>query len=151
MSKAADSDATTQPFSNLPSTNGRTPWRSRAAYSVCSSIKTNEKAPSSCGRTDIALASTFFSFCNEISAVIISVSVVAPRSRPLLGSSFCTNSAKSPVLVKFPLWAKASVPYLVGRRVGCALTQVLDPVVLYRQWPIARSPGRVARSLSVKT
>ena len=36
-------------------------WRSRAAYKVCSSIKTSEKAPSSFGNTAIALASTFFS------------------------------------------------------------------------------------------
>ena len=62
ISNPALSDATTQPVSNLPSTNGRTPWRSRAAYNVCSSIKTKEKAPSNCGRTAIALASTFFSF-----------------------------------------------------------------------------------------
>ena len=151
ISKAALSDATTQPFSNLPKTNGRTPWRSRAAYNVCSSINTSEKAPCSCGRTEIALASTFFSFCSEISAVIISVSVVAPRSRADVGSSFCTISAKSPVFVRFPLWAKASVPYLVGRKVGWAFTHVLEPVVLYRQCPIAKLPGKVAKSLSVNT
>ena len=45
-------------------------------------------------------------------------------------AGIATSSASSPVLVRLPLWAKASVPYLVGRRVGCALTQVLEPVVL---------------------
>ena len=80
ISSAAVSDATTQPRSSFPITSGRTPWRSRAAYKVCSSIKTSEKAPSSFGRTASALASTFFSSCRPISAVIISVSVVAPRS-----------------------------------------------------------------------
>ncbi|CAB5002466.1 unannotated protein [freshwater metagenome] len=131
ISRAADSDATTQPRSSFPITSGRTPWRSRAAYKVCSSINTSEKAPSSFGRTAIALASTFFSSCRPMSAVMISVSVVAPRS--FFGtstSSFWTNSARSPVLVRLPLWARARVPYFVGRRVGCALTHVLDPVVL---------------------
>ena len=151
MSNAALSDATTQPVSSLPSTNGRTPCRSRAAYKVCSSIKTRENAPSSCGNTAIALASTFFSSCSAIKAVIISVSVVMPLMLVADPSSFCTNSAKSPVFVRLPLWAKASVPYLVGRNVGCAFTQVLDPVVLYRQWPIARLPLSVARSPSVNT
>ena len=80
ISKAADSDATTQPRSSFPITSGLTPWRSRAAYKVCSSIKTSEKAPSSFGKTASALASTFFSSCRPISAVMISVSVVAPRS-----------------------------------------------------------------------
>ena len=111
ISSAADSDATTQPRSSFPITSGLTPWRSRAAYRVRSSIKTNEKAPSSKGRTASALASTFFSFCNPIKAVMISVSVVAPRSFLAGGSSFETISARSPVLVRFPLWAKASVPY----------------------------------------
>ena len=62
---------------------------------------------------------------------MISVSVVAPRPlRAGVGSNLETNSASSPVLVKFPLWASAMVPYLVGRRVGWAFTQVLEPVVL---------------------
>ena len=116
-----------------------------------SSIKTSENAPSSKGNTARALASTFFSCCRPIKAVMISVSVVAPRSFLAGGSSFATISARSPVLVRLPLWAKASVPYLVGRKVGWAFTQVLEPVVLYRVWPIARSPGSVAKSDSVKT
>ena len=130
ISRAADSDATTQPRSSFPITSGRTPWRSRAAYKVRSSINTSEKAPSNNGNTASALASTFFSSCKPMSAVMISVSVVAPRSFFAGVSSFSTISAKSPVLVRLPLWAKASVPYWVGRKVGWALTQVLEPVVL---------------------
>ena len=131
MSRAADSDATTQPRSSLPITSGRTPWRSRAAYKVCSSIKTSEKAPSSFGKTASALASTLFSSCRPISAVIISVSVEAPRSFfERFVSNFCTISASEPVFVRFPLCARANVPYFVGRSVGWAFTQVLDPVVL---------------------
>ncbi len=42
MSRAAVSLATTQPRSSRPSTSGRMPWGSRAAYSVVSSIQTNE-------------------------------------------------------------------------------------------------------------
>ena len=45
MSSAAVSEATTQPRSSRPSTSGRMPWASRAAYRVFSSIQTNEKAP----------------------------------------------------------------------------------------------------------
>ena len=86
ISSAADSDATTQPRSNFPSTSGRTPCRSRAAYKVFSSIKTSENAPSNLGSTARALASTLFSSCNPMSAVMISVSVVAPRPF-LVGSS----------------------------------------------------------------
>ena len=93
-----------------------------------------EKAPSNKGNTASALASTFFSFCSAISAVMISVSVVATLSLFVgAASSFCTSSERSPVFVRFPLCASASVPYFVGRKVGCALTHVLDPVVLYRQ------------------
>ena len=40
MSRAAVSLATTQPRSSRPSTSGRMPWGSRAAYSVDSSIQT---------------------------------------------------------------------------------------------------------------
>ena len=81
-------------------------------------MKTSEKAPSSCGNTANALASTFFSSCKAIKAVMISVSVVTPLMLAAELSSFCTSSAKSPVFVRLPLWAKASVPYLVGRNVG---------------------------------
>ena len=50
MSRAAVSLATTQPRSSRPRTSGRTPCGSRAAYRVCSSMKTRQKAPRSCGQ-----------------------------------------------------------------------------------------------------
>ena len=131
MSSAADSDATTQPCSNLPITSGRTPCRSRAAYKVCSSIKTRENAPLSWGRTSSAEDSKFLPSWAAISAVMISVSVVALRPSslfvPIIFESF---SARSPVLVRLPLWASAKVPWLVARSVGWALFQVEEPVVL---------------------
>ncbi len=58
MSSAAVSLATTQPPFRRPSTSGRKPCGSRAAYSVCSSMKTSEYAPLASGRTAAAAAST---------------------------------------------------------------------------------------------
>src|SRR6266571_7484807 len=58
MSSAAVSLATTQPVSRRPSTSGRKPCGSRAAYSVCSSMKTSEYAPLASGRTVAAAVST---------------------------------------------------------------------------------------------
>ena len=57
MSSAAVSEATTQPRSSRPSTSGRMPCGSRAAYRVCSSMKTKQKAPRSRGSTSSAAAS----------------------------------------------------------------------------------------------
>ena len=45
MASAASSLATTQPRSSRPSTSGRMPCGSRAAYSVFSFIQTKQKAP----------------------------------------------------------------------------------------------------------
>src|SRR5205807_1139059 len=56
MSRAAVSDATTQPRSSRPSTSGRTPCGSRAAYTVVSSMKTSENAPRSLGSTSSDVA-----------------------------------------------------------------------------------------------
>ena len=58
MSSAAVSLATTQPLSSRPSTSGRKPCGSRAAYSVCSSMKTSEYAPLASGSTVAAAVST---------------------------------------------------------------------------------------------
>ena len=58
MSSAAVSLATTQPVSRRPSTSGRKPCGSRAAYSVCSSMKTSEYAPLASGSTAAAASST---------------------------------------------------------------------------------------------
>ena len=61
---------------------------------------------------------------------MISVSVVALSPSSLFVVIFASFSARSPVLVKFPLWASANVPWFVARSVGWALFQVEDPVVL---------------------
>src|SRR6202795_4715552 len=58
MSSAAVSLATTQPPFRRPSTSGRKPCGSRAAYSVCSSMKTSEYAPLPSGRIAAAAVST---------------------------------------------------------------------------------------------
>ena len=57
MSRAAVSLATTQPRSSRPSTSGRKPCGSRAAYSVRSSMKTSEYAPRTSGSAASAPAS----------------------------------------------------------------------------------------------
>ena len=54
MSRPAVSLETTQPFARRPSTKGRMPCGSRAAYSECSSMNTKQKAPRSRGSTCIA-------------------------------------------------------------------------------------------------
>ena len=94
-------------------------------------MNTSENAPLSWGRTSSADDSKFLPSCAAISAVMISVSVVAlSPSSLLLPTIFASFSARSPVLVKFPLWASARVPWFVARRVGWALFQVDEPVVL---------------------
>ena len=45
--------ATTQPRSRRPSTSGRMPYRSRAAYRLCSFMNTKQNAPASCGSSRI--------------------------------------------------------------------------------------------------
>ena len=58
MSSAAVSLATAQPRSSRPSTSGRKPCGSRAAYRVCSSMKTSENAPRTRGSAARALSAT---------------------------------------------------------------------------------------------
>ena len=87
MSSAAVSQATTQPRSRRPRTRGRMPCGSRAAYRVCSSMKTKQKAPRSRGSTSSAVASSERSGSSASSAVTSAVSVVLPRaSSPPLGA-----------------------------------------------------------------
>ena len=43
--------------------------------------------------------------------------------------SWSTRLASSPVLIRLPLWHRAIEPFGVGRKVGWALCQTLDPVV----------------------
>ena len=77
MSSAAVSLATTQPRASRPSTSGRKPCGSRAAYRVCSSMKTSEYAPRTSGSAASALSSTLAIRGSANSAVSTSVSEVA--------------------------------------------------------------------------
>ena len=128
MSSAAVSDATTQPRSSRPMTRGRMPWGSRAAYNVCSSMKTKQNAPRSRGSTSSAAASRVRSASSARSAVTRAVSVVLPRaSSPRCASSPrrpSTRSRSSAELVRLPLWARATVPPACPPRVGWAFSQV---------------------------
>ena len=134
MSSAAVSLATTQPRSSRPSTSGRTPCGSRAAYSVSSSMKTRENAPRSLGSTSSAACSVECPGKVDISAVINDVSVVQPPNEPGIRESAASSrsvshSRSSRVLVRFPLWPRAMWPVAVERKVGWALSQTLEPVV----------------------
>jgi hypothetical protein len=167
MSSAAVSLATTQPLSSRPSTSGRKPCGSRAAYSVCSSMKTSEYAPLASGSTAAAARSTWLASRSAAApglaliplmsarsltnnAVSTSVSEVAaipvpPRPVPV------SRPASSRVLIRFPLWPSARLVESVERKVGCALAQVEAPVVEYRQCPTAMCPRRVDKAGSSKT
>ena len=62
------------------------------------------------------------------SAVTRSESVVAPRASATPSSAACC--ASSAVLTRLPLWPSAMpVPVRVVRKVGCAFSQVDEPVV----------------------
>ncbi len=145
MSRAAVSLATTQPPWSWPSTSGRKPCGSRAAYRVCSSMKTSEYAPWASGRTAAAASATpigspagpSWSWSRTNRAVSTSVSDVAaipPLPRPASSS----RAASSRVLIRFPLCPRARLVAGVERNVGCALAQTEAPVVEYRQCPMAR-------------
>ena len=113
MARAAVSLATTQPRSSRPSTSGRTPWGSRAAYRVSSSMKTKLNAPLSSGSTSSAVASRVRSGLPVSSAVTRAVSVVLPRLISLPACDPCrssTRSRSSTEFVRLPLWARATVP-----------------------------------------
>ncbi len=136
MSRAAVSEATTQPRSSRPRTSGRMPCGSRAAYSVCSSMKTREKAPSTSGRTLAAASSMVSGLPSEStwpasSAVTRSVSLVAATwvARPPSRGRSATISASWAVLTRLPLWPSAMEPWAVARKVGCAFSHTEAPVV----------------------
>ena len=64
------------------------------------------------------------------SAVTREVSVEAPRSKSSPSSAISEASSRSStVLVRLPLWARASVPVGVGPSVGWALRHTSAPVV----------------------
>ena len=136
MSSAAVSLATTQPRSSRPSTSGRMPCGSRAAYRVSSSMKTRLNAPRSL-RQHLAAPPARWSRPGKVasSAVTSEVSVVAlVGSEPGISDSVASSrsasqSRSSRVLVRLPLWPRAMPPVAVERKVGWAFSQTLAPVV----------------------
>src|SRR5271165_4693250 len=81
MSSAAVSDATTQPRSSRPRDNGRTPYGSRAAYNVFSSMNVRQNAPRTVGSSSSAACSRVESAAPwASSAPSMSESVVAAKA-----------------------------------------------------------------------
>ena len=117
---------------------------SRAAKMVRSSIITNENAPWSLGSTRIAASSSPSPLSRASIEVTRSESVVARLFHP-------ASSASAAVFTRFPLWPSAMdrAPSVLND--GCALSQVVEPVVEYRLWPIPRSPWSVDSVLSPNT
>jgi hypothetical protein len=123
MSRALVSEATTNPPGSLPTARGRRPWGSRAAKTDRSSAITKQKAPSSSGRTRIAAPSRSWWAISFASIVATrSESVVAADERP-------SRATRSAVFTRFPLWPRASARTPSFLKTGCALSQVVEPVV----------------------
>jgi hypothetical protein len=63
-----------------------------------------------------------------------------------------TSSRSCAVFTRLPLWPSAiPLPAAVVRKVGCAFSQVVEPVVEYRQCPTARCPFNEDSTCSSKT
>lgn len=98
-------------------------------------MNVRQKAPRSVGSSSIAACSMLLSAAAcASSAVITSESEVAdiepPDSRPLVSPNSRARAANSAVLTRFPLCPNASpVPTAVVRKIGCAFSQVTEPVV----------------------
>jgi hypothetical protein len=132
VARADCSEATTQPRSSRPRQRGRMPKVSRAAYRVPSSMKTKQNPPRIFGSSSMAVSSRVLPSSPSSSAVTSAVSEVlpcfiSPLSWPPLRSVIMALS--SAVLVRLPLWARATVPVAVAPSVGWALAQWLAPVV----------------------
>ena len=96
-------------------------------------MKVRQKAPFRRGRTFIATCSMGSSPKLAMRAVTSDVSLVESMvffsGTRSVGSSSASHASSSWVLVRLPLWARASPPACVARKVGCALCQTLAPVV----------------------
>ena len=91
-------------------------------------MNTSENAPDRVGSTLRAAASTDRSGYAVSRPVIRSESVVTPRTSATPSSAAWTD--RSAVLTRLPLWPSAMpVPVDVVRNVGCAFSQVPEPVV----------------------
>lgn len=154
MSRPAVSLETTQPRSRRPSTSGCTPCGSRAAYSVFSSANTRQKAPLSVGSNSIAAPSMPLSAAFAASSPQIRSESLDEPVSPACGLSpaAMVRSRSSAVLTRLPLCAKdRPLPVSVVRKIGCAFSQMVAPVVEYRQWPTAMWPCSDCRICSSKT
>ena len=134
MSSAAVSLATTQPRSSRPSTSGRKPSGSRAAYSVCSSMNTRENAPRTSGSTASAVLLDAWRLlaarCPAGGAGGEQRGQHVSVRRGHLGTARrAGRDASSRVLIRFPLWPRARLTAGVARNVGCAFSQTDEPVV----------------------
>ena len=123
MSRPHVSEATQKPVGSLPMLSGRTPWGSRAAYTLRSSMITKQNAPWSWGRTSRAAPSSPLpSIAADSIVATRSVSVVAVPCAP-------TRSCSSRVLTRLPLWPSAIECTPSVLNTGWAFSHVLDPVV----------------------
>ena len=118
MSRAAVSEATTQPRSRRPSTRGRIPCGSRAAYSAFWSMKVKQNAPRSRGRMSRAASQAepskqaMRAVTSEVSLVESMVALCGTLTPESRSRSIASSSS---VLVRLPLCASASPPDAVAR------------------------------------
>ena len=146
MSSAAVSLATTQPRASRPSTSGRKPCGSRAAYRVCSSMNTSEKAPRT--RGSVAMAAGLDAAVSGCRRAARRTGRSARRCRRWPGPARpvalpATARPARAVLIRLPLWPRARLAVGVARKVGCAFSHTEAPLVEYRQWPTAMCPRSV--------
>ncbi len=98
-------------------------------------MNTKLNAPSTCRSTSTAAVSRLRSGWLASSDVTRSVSDVERSGRrsnaisPLSACAFSTSCARSPVLVRLPLCARAMLPIAVDLNVGCAFSQTDEPDV----------------------
>ncbi len=153
MSRAAVSLATTQPRASRPSTSGRKPCGSRAAYSVRSSMNTSEKAPRTSGSVAMAPASTLPSGIarrrGEQRGQHAGVGG-GPGLRAVPGLP--GQRGQFPGVDQVAVVAQGQAGRVgVDRNVGWAFSHTEEPLVEYRQCPTVMCPRSVFRTDSLKT
>ena len=115
------------------------------------SISTNENAPSNRGNTACNACSSVSSAGPIRSHSWASSSAMASVSLEMVPGSMPASSTSSAVLTRLPLWPSANWAWTTSRKTGCEFFHMLDPVVEYRVWPMARSPSSAARVRSSNT
>ena len=108
MSRAAVSDATTQPRSSRPSDNGRTPCGSRAAYRVFSSMNVRQNAPRTVGSSSSAACSRLESAepCANNAPNMSESVVAAPGARVLTSPAARARVTSSALFTMFAVVAQ---------------------------------------------